>query len=174
MFLSRNKKNIDTFWLKKAPYRELWRSKVPDRKEYQENMFLISPRNKCCGYSPKWNEPAHDKTYRYTYANSEYSDQPAHLPSLIRVFAVCMKKAWVLSYPLSTPWRLIRLGICPGCSESSLVARHTFSHALAQIRKISTIFGWKKSTLSGAKLRSKKKCLPGYPPIWRCEIISSP
>ena len=24
MFLSRNKKNIDTFWLKKAPYQELW------------------------------------------------------------------------------------------------------------------------------------------------------
>ena len=26
MFLSRNKKNIDTFWLKKAPYQELWLS----------------------------------------------------------------------------------------------------------------------------------------------------
>ena len=24
MFSSRNKKNIDTFWLKKAPYQELW------------------------------------------------------------------------------------------------------------------------------------------------------
>ena len=29
-----------------------------------------------------------------------------HLPSLIRVFAVHMKKAWVLSYPLSAQWRL--------------------------------------------------------------------
>ena len=27
-------------------------------------------------------------------------------PSLIRVFAVRMKKAWVLSYPLSAQWRL--------------------------------------------------------------------
>ena len=35
------------------------------------------------------------------YAPSEDSDQPGHLPSLIRVFAVRMKKAWVLSYPLS-------------------------------------------------------------------------
>ena len=33
---------------------------------------------------------------------SEDSDQPGHPPSLIRVFAVRMMKAWVLSYPLST------------------------------------------------------------------------
>ena len=32
---------------------------------------------------------------------SEDSDQPVHLSSLIRVFAVRMKKAWILSYPLS-------------------------------------------------------------------------
>ena len=37
---------------------------------------------------------------------SEDSDQPGHPPSLIRVFAVCSKKAWVLSYPLSAQWRL--------------------------------------------------------------------
>ena len=36
----------------------------------------------------------------------EDSDQPGHPPSLIRVFAVRMKKAWVLSYPLSTLGRL--------------------------------------------------------------------
>ena len=47
-------------------------------------------------------------------------------PSLIRVFAVCMKKAWVLRYPLSAQRRLlIRLGGCPGWSESSLGA-HSF------------------------------------------------
>ena len=40
------------------------------------------------------------------YAPSEDSDQPGHQPSLIRVFAVCMKKSWVLSYPLSTQRRL--------------------------------------------------------------------
>ena len=39
-------------------------------------------------------------------APSEDSDQPGHPPSLIRVFAVCMKKAWVLSYPLSAQRRL--------------------------------------------------------------------
>ena len=38
------------------------------------------------------------------------------------VFAVRMKKAWVLIYPLSAQRRLIKLGGCPGWSESSLVA----------------------------------------------------
>ena len=36
------------------------------------------------------------------WAPSEDSDQPGHPPSLIRVLAVRMKKAWVFSYPLST------------------------------------------------------------------------
>ena len=48
----------------------------------------------------KTSDPRHDKTNECT--PSEDSDQPGHLPSLIRVFAVRMKKPWVLSYPLST------------------------------------------------------------------------
>ena len=56
---------------------------------------------------------------QYECAPSKDSDQPGHPPSLIRVFAVRMKKAWVLSYPLSAQRRLIRLGGCPGWSESS-------------------------------------------------------
>ena len=43
----------------------------------------------------------HDKTNKMTCAPSKDSDQPGHPPSLIRVFAVRMKKHWVLSYPLS-------------------------------------------------------------------------
>ena len=39
-------------------------------------------------------------------APSEDSDQPGHPPSPIRVFPVCMKKAWVISYPLSAQRRL--------------------------------------------------------------------
>ena len=39
-------------------------------------------------------------------APSEDSDQPGHQPSLIRVFPVHIKKAWVLSYALSTLRRL--------------------------------------------------------------------
>ena len=37
---------------------------------------------------------------------SEDLDQPGHPPSLIRVFAVRMKKTWALSYPLSAKRRL--------------------------------------------------------------------
>ena len=62
-------------------------------------------------------EPPHDKTNKMACAPSEDTDQPGHLPSLIRVFAVRMKKAWVLSYPLSAQLRQIRLGRCPGQSE---------------------------------------------------------
>ena len=47
------------------------------------------------------NEPPHDKTNEVACAPSEDSDQLGHPPSLIRVFAVRMKKAWVRSYPLS-------------------------------------------------------------------------
>ena len=39
-------------------------------------------------------------------APSEDSDQPGDPPSLIRVFAGRMKKAWVLTYPLSAQRRL--------------------------------------------------------------------
>ena len=45
-------------------------------------------------------EPAHDKTYKMACAPGEDSDQPGHSPSLIRVFALSMKKVWVFSYPL--------------------------------------------------------------------------
>ena len=39
-------------------------------------------------------------------APSEESDQPGHPPSLIRVFAIRLKKTWILSYPLSAQRRL--------------------------------------------------------------------
>ena len=39
-------------------------------------------------------------------APSEDSDQPGYPPSLIGVFAVRMKKAWILSYPLNAERRL--------------------------------------------------------------------
>ena len=67
-------------------------------------------------------EPPHDKTNKMTCALSVDSDQPGLPPRLIRVFAVRMKNAWVLSYPLSAQQRLIKLGGCSGWSESSLGA----------------------------------------------------
>ena len=39
-------------------------------------------------------------TQQIECAPSEDSDQPGHPPSLIRVFGVRMKNAWVLCYPL--------------------------------------------------------------------------
>ena len=47
-------------------------------------------------YLPGKIEPQHDKTNKKTCAPRDDSDQPGHPPSLIRVFAVRMKKAWVL------------------------------------------------------------------------------
>ena len=51
-------------------------------------------------------EQTHDKTNKITCAQRD-SDQSWHPPSLIRVFAVRTKKAWVLSYSLSAQQRLL-------------------------------------------------------------------
>ena len=55
----------------------------------RKNKLAASWQNQQCGCAP-----------------SEDSDQPEHPPSLIRVFAVRMKKAWALIYPLSAQRRL--------------------------------------------------------------------
>ena len=61
----------------------------------------------CSYYQPNSiNEPPHDKTNKIACLPSKDSDQPGHSSSLIRDFAVRMKKAWVLSYPLSAQGRL--------------------------------------------------------------------
>ena len=56
-------------------------------------------------------------------APSEDSDQPGHPPSLIRVFAVRMKKSWVISYPLSAqrrPWSSLGAQLlCRFCREAA-------------------------------------------------------
>ena len=81
------------------------------------------------------------KPNKMACAPSEDSDQPGHPPSLIRVFAICMKKAWILSYPLRAQRRLIRLGGCPGWSESSLGAQPFcwFYHEVAHFRIFTVI-----------------------------------
>ena len=55
-------------------------------------------------------EPTHDKTYNKTCATSEDSDQPAHLRSLIRVFA----DRTCLVQPSGYPKKDSR-GILPDC-----------------------------------------------------------
>ena len=60
-------------------------------------------------------EPHRDKTSKMACTPSEDSDHPGHEPSLIRLFAVCRKKAWILSYLLQS--------FCWFCHESA----HLFS-----------------------------------------------
>ena len=78
----------------------------------------------------------HDKTNKMACAPSEDSDQPGHPPSLIREFIVSMKKAWVLSYPLSTQWRLWS-DWADAQADQSLCLVHMplswFCHEVAQI-----------------------------------------
>ena len=67
-------------------------------------------------YGVQTYEPLHDKTNKMSMRPakaqitwvSAQSDQSLRcaLPSLIRVFAIRMKKPWVLSYPLSAQRRL--------------------------------------------------------------------
>ena len=89
-------------------------------KNRRRNQSVDESRLKSC--SNRSNELLRDKTNKMTCAPSENSDQPGHPTSLIRVFAVRMKTHWVLGYPLNAQRRLIRLGGCPGWSESSLGA----------------------------------------------------
>ena len=95
-------------------------------------LLCIYPCYCCCFVIGYIYEPRHDKTNKMS-APSEDSDQPGHLPSLIRVFAVHMKKHWVLRYPLSAQQGLIRLGGCPGWSMSLLGAQSLwwFCHVVA-------------------------------------------
>ena len=75
-----------------------WREtefKAPDNDSDQKQTWLV-----------RQNEPHRDKTNKMACAPSENSDQPGHPPSLIRVFALRLKKAWVLGYLSSAQWRL--------------------------------------------------------------------
>ena len=78
-------------------------------------------------WAPTWQNQQSD------CAPSEDSDQPGQPPSLIRVFAVRMKKACILSYPLSAQRKL--WSVRTGWSESSL-GTHSFCwfcHVVAQM-----------------------------------------
>ena len=63
------------------------------------NLFIASSNNQM-KWATTW------QNQQSECAPSEDSDQPGHSPSLIRVFAVRLKEAWILSYPLSTQRKL--------------------------------------------------------------------
>ena len=78
---------------KRSKLQGIWETK----KEIIEEMHRKSHNHK---WVASWQNQQND------CASIEDSDQPGHPPSLIRVFAVHMKKAWVLRYPLSAQRRL--------------------------------------------------------------------
>ena len=96
---------------------------------------IIDPRYRAWVVVSSEFELPHGKTNKMVFVPSNDSEQPGHPPSLIGVFTVGMKKHWILSYPLSAQRRLIRLGGCPGWSESLLGAQSFcwFCHEMAQI-----------------------------------------
>ena len=73
------------------PFQSTASEDLPSRPHFCKTPFP-------CTYMQEINEPPKDKTNKMACAPSEDSDQPGHLPSLIRVFAVIMKKAWAISY----------------------------------------------------------------------------
>ena len=73
------------------------------RRKYPER---DNNRGKPCRVCKKTKWAASWQNQQNGCAPSEDSDQPGNLPSLIRIVAVHMKKAWVLSYPLSAQRRL--------------------------------------------------------------------
>ena len=79
-------------------------------------------------------EPRRDKTNKMTVCSVKTQISLGIRP-VWSVFAVCMKKYWALSYPLSAQRRLTRQGGCPGWSESSLGAQPFcwFCHVVAHM-----------------------------------------
>ena len=69
-------------------------------------------------YIPFWR---FDKTNKIACSSAETQISLGIRPVWL-FFAVRMKKAWVFNYPFKAQRRLIRLGGCPGWSESSRCA----------------------------------------------------
>ena len=86
---------------------------------------------------------------------SEDSDQPGHPPSLIRVFAVRMKKGWILSYPLNAQRRL-RSDWADAQADLSLRRAHShFVGFVTRRLKISYVF---RVTSLGKQCRPRSDC----------------
>ena len=69
------------------------------------------------------------------------TDQPGHLPSMIRVFTVRMKKAWDLSYPLSTQRRL---GSDWADAQADLSLHWAHTHFVGFVWSESSLSAWRK------------------------------
>ena len=98
-------------------------------------------------------EPPHDKTYKMACASSEDSDQSGHPPSLIRVFAVRVRKVWVLSYPLSTQQRL--WSNCWADAQADLSLHWVHSHFVGFVMRRLILWVSHKHAWLNGKLEKK-------------------
>ena len=89
------------------------------------------------------------------YTPSKDSDQPGHLPSLIRVFPVRMKKAWVLSYLLSAQWRRWSDWVD---AQADLSLRWAHTHL------VGFVMSWLKCHQNLKNLFTRKNCC-NYPKV---------
>ena len=102
---------------------------------WQSFAFKCRPNKAFCSLC----EPRHDKTNKMACAPSEDSDQPGHPACLIRVYAVRMKKAWVLRYPLSAQRRLWS-DWADGQADLSLRWAHSHNVGFLMSRLISSLY----------------------------------
>ena len=105
------------YWAKIRPFYQCQRLFFPHYFEQKKTCLKIKQYwckhlgNKCHVVKDKRAavfltiELPHDKTNKTSFAPSEDSDQPGLPSSLIRVFALSMKKHWTL-YLLNAQWRL--------------------------------------------------------------------
>ena len=90
-------------------------------------------------------------------------------PSLIRVFAVCMRKAWVLSYSLSIQRRLIRLiaqSFCWFCHEAAHMGLEEKPYLALQNGGICTFEPPHDKTNKMIYVPSEDSDQPGICPVW--------
>ena len=109
-----------------------------------------------CPIYSKLIDAPRDKTNKMACAPSEVSDQPGHPPSLIRVFAARMKKAWVLSYPLSAQRKLWSDW---ADAQADLSLRWAHSHFVGFVTRRLNCESWTDSTdwFTTTKVFVKKK-----------------
>ena len=83
----------------------IWRrfGTIATHKAHNKNWMETQVYLSCC-WSHRW-AASRQNQQNGMCAQRRFS-QPVHPPSLIRVIAVHLKKAWDLSYPLSAQWRL--------------------------------------------------------------------
>ena len=101
LFLNRSKIQQWQFFASKIKYSK---ENIVTNKNSTQYGQSCERQTEYCHRQNKW--AATRQNQQNDSAPSEDSDQPEHPPSLIRDFAVRLKKDWALNYLLSAQWRL--------------------------------------------------------------------